>query len=822
MSTLACLNEARRIAVRQSPKLAGFDYVEYDASTKTLTAYCLGPLPPAPLSVDEFRISGGKRIRDIRILHVLPKSAGNPELDDSIEIVVDQSGDFSTYTLEAVKKITDAAGAYEWVPNPDFDPQYNQIDFSFTTDCPSQLDCASETVCPPEPRPKADINYLAKDYATFRQLIYDRLAVVMPDWTNRLVPDIGVTLVELLAYVGDYLSYYQDAVATEAYLATARQRISVRRHARLVDYVLHEGCNARTFIVVAITSDATVKPGEARFMTRPEPNMPVVIPSSDLARLKSVSYLVFEAVSEVDLHANHDNITIYTWGDSECCLPKGSTAATLLDSWEVPTQTRHLKLKAGELLIFEEIKGPKTGQPGDRDINHRCAVRLTAVEATIDPLTATPLVNIEWCREDALPFPLCLSAIGPAPDCALLTDISVARGNVVLVDHGQSTQEKLPPVGELSSTPTCDCANLPGEVTSTPAPYRPSLGQPGLTYRQQPAPAAAASTLLAQDPHSALPQINLSKGWTAAPDLIESGPSDRNFTVEIDNSRVAWLRFGDGLHGLQIPAGAALDASYRVGNGTAGNVGAESIVHVVWDSGPRGAIVSVRNPMPARGGFDPQSIQEAKLFAPGAFRKRIERAITADDYANIAQREFPLEIQRAAAQLRWNGSWYEALVAIDAFGREQASEELVKRVTRRLRYFRRLGHDVRVEPAIRVPVRIKLRVCVKAVYLQAHVLADLEARFGTGLVPGGARGFFHPDELTFGEGLYLSKIVAIAQSIPGVESVKPLKFERLFSPDSSGLETGVLTFGPLEIAVCDSDPSFPEDGRIDFQMGGGR
>ena len=73
----------------------------------------------------------------------------------------------------------------------------------------------------------------------------------MPEWRERHVPDIGITLVELLAYVGDHLSYYQDAVATEAYLGTARQRISVRRHARLVDYQMHEGCNARAWVTIA-------------------------------------------------------------------------------------------------------------------------------------------------------------------------------------------------------------------------------------------------------------------------------------------------------------------------------------------------------------------------------------------------------------------------------------------------------------------------------------------------------------------------------------------------------------------------------------------
>ena len=60
--------------------------------------------------------------------------------------------------------------------------------------------------------------------------------------------DLGVVLAELIATVGDHLSYQQDAVATEAYLDTARSRVSLRRHALLVDYRVHDGCNARTWI----------------------------------------------------------------------------------------------------------------------------------------------------------------------------------------------------------------------------------------------------------------------------------------------------------------------------------------------------------------------------------------------------------------------------------------------------------------------------------------------------------------------------------------------------------------------------------------------
>ena len=47
----------------------------------------------------------------------------------------------------------------------------------------------------------------------------DRMAVLMPAWQERNPADLGVALVEALAYSADQLSYQQDAVATEAYLA---------------------------------------------------------------------------------------------------------------------------------------------------------------------------------------------------------------------------------------------------------------------------------------------------------------------------------------------------------------------------------------------------------------------------------------------------------------------------------------------------------------------------------------------------------------------------------------------------------------------------
>src|SRR5580765_5188939 len=96
------------------------------------------------------------------------------------------------------------------------------------------------------------IDYQARDFAGFQQLLLDHMSVLVPGWTERGAADQGNALIDLLAYAADYMAYYQDAVATEMYLGTARLRRSVRRHAQLLDYDLHEGCNARVWAHIQV------------------------------------------------------------------------------------------------------------------------------------------------------------------------------------------------------------------------------------------------------------------------------------------------------------------------------------------------------------------------------------------------------------------------------------------------------------------------------------------------------------------------------------------------------------------------------------------
>src|SRR5574337_737087 len=333
MNALICRDELRREAVRQRQDLNGLDYLEVGADQRTLTVYFLGKAPVL-LEPSNILIEGGRRIRDIKVAKVAVTRTRMAELDDFMEVVTDKPGDFSTYTLRVVDG-RDEHG--NWKRHPKFDPRYDRVEFSFKVDCPSDLDCKQEVVCPPKKLDQPEMNYLAKDYASFRQLILDRLALVMPDWKERHVPDLGITLVELLAYVGDHLSYYQDAVATEAYLDTARQRITVRRHIRLVDYPMHEGCNARTWVCVETDSDLTVDPRDVYLITAVE-SIDRVVKEEDLQRQPTEGYEVFEPITgqEVKLYTGQHKICFYTWGDQECCLPRGTTAATLIGKWIEP------------------------------------------------------------------------------------------------------------------------------------------------------------------------------------------------------------------------------------------------------------------------------------------------------------------------------------------------------------------------------------------------------------------------------------------------------------------------------------------------------
>jgi hypothetical protein len=279
MARYICGNPERRAAVEKSP-LNGIDFLEvldgkiaahpeWDPLRQLFLVVRLLKAVPAVLGRENVRIDGGVRVTPVRALWALPQAkvaadpgvpalekaflaarlAGEEELDHLLIVRADSSGDFSPYRLRLVATPEDPGNPQ---PPAGFDPRLSEVEFTFKVECASDFDCKPDTRCAPAAGDEPEISYLAKDYASFRRLMLDRLSAIAPDWRERNPADLGVALVELLAYVGDQLSYYQDAAGTEAYLGTARKRVSVRRHARLVDYFLHEGTNARAWVAFTV------------------------------------------------------------------------------------------------------------------------------------------------------------------------------------------------------------------------------------------------------------------------------------------------------------------------------------------------------------------------------------------------------------------------------------------------------------------------------------------------------------------------------------------------------------------------------------------
>jgi len=820
-----CDQERRRAQVLAHSTLNGIDYLEIlDGTTeqRTLALTFLKDVTGLTLLPAHILITGGETVTGINVVSITQATPSRP-LTAIIE--VDKGGDFSGYTLSLI-------GDSPLLPLDGFDPALSSVDFSFKAGCPATGDCASEACCPPEFAAEPDINYLVKDYPGFLQVMYDRLAVLMPDWTERNPADVGVVLVEILAYIADQLSYRQDAVATEAYLGTARSRISLTRHARLVDYRVDNGANARAWVHFDVQADI-VLPKASRVIPRVA-GLPTVIARSDGLYPKAfpASPLVFETMADGPLYALHNRISFYTWSDADCCLPAGAVRATLVGTLS--------NLTVGDVLIFQEVLAPETGDPSDADPSHRWAVRLTSVlslgsggAALTDPVTGAFITEIAWDDADALPFALCVSSTSDSEhDSTPLSDVSVALGNNLPADHGFTRGwEELgvvPPARPAPVTPGgSGCSDAPAPVAPPPF-FFPALASAPLTFARAYDASGPASGFAAQAEDAPVASIAVKDdggadpAWTIAGDLLGAGELEQRFVVEIDTDGTAHLRFGDGQFGMAPVSGHDFQAAYRTGNGTLGNVGAGTFGHV---SPPPpstpidySVITGVSNPIGGAGGRDAEAPESIRQNAPFQFRTQL-RAVTEDDYGVAAMRD--ARIREARASLRWTGSWRTAFVTADPVNELPWAATFADSLKSELDGVRMMGVDVEVEQALIVGLRIEMHICLKPGYFRSQVRQALMGIFTSANKPDGSPGLLNPSNFTFGQTIYVSPLIAAAQQVDGVAAVEVTKFQRVDDPAVDGALAGYLCMNRLEIAHVDNDPSRPDRGIFVLSLDGG-
>lgn len=783
-----------------------------------------------------FRLRGGSRI-------VAGPARGQVQvtavagLDTTrLSLRIEPVGDYSTYTLELV-----------WDASR-IDPFFSAIGFKFRPGCFTN-DCAPALSGRP-PAPNPGIDYLAKDYDSFRHTLMVAMAERVRGWTSTSEADHDQVLIDLFAAAADELSDFQDRVMAEAYLGTTRQRVSLARHARLVDYHLHEGNQASTWLAVEVVAGQapfTLDDQELVVRTGPDPA------DDSTVYFASRQRRITPPAQRQRLDPLLNRLRLHTWRNAQPALAAGSTSADLVPLAGLASQADADALRdlvrdgLWRELLIAEVLNPLTGRVPGRQRAKRQLLRLLpghdpdrgAAESLFDPVTSTWLVRVNWREADALRFDYSFTTFCPGPPPTVVEDVSIFYGNLLPVHEGRPLTVHFHEPGSLLPTETASVrqrhytrldrfgdgrdwvlAELPNDG---PLAYLPPSGG-GTPTGEEP----ARSTLWLQVEPPGAPRDT----WDEVESLVRSDDSAENgdhFMVETDERQRSRLRLGNGRNGRLLPAGAVVHAEYQVGGGHAGNVGADQLVYAEPLTGAlMGAVVAVTNPFDVTDGRDPEPAERVRRMAPEAFRARQLRAVTLADYVKRAE-EVP-GVSRAVARYAWTGSWRTVRLAIDPAGftalgdaRSDALwDELRPRVADHLEAVRLIGEDLELRPPRYVPLEIHVVVCADPAYWCEDLRFVLEQEFSDGWTPDGRRGFFHPDEWSFGQALHRSAIEGRIHRVAGIRHVVRIEMKRFSAPLPGVPSAEVLEIGFDEVVLLANSPDHLERGLIRFDVQGGR
>ncbi|HVR47479.1 MAG TPA: hypothetical protein VMT95_12690 [Candidatus Binatia bacterium] len=789
---------------------------------KTKVRITLDPIPNAPEAPsypDAISPAVRATLPSVTITTIQWQNVGGREV---LEIDTDKPGGFSLYRL--------------YIDDPRIDPYFNNIQFSFKANCESTLDCAPpDHECPLDEVVDVPIDYLARDFESIRGALLDFAAARYPAWQDRTEADALMMAVELLSGLGDEMAYYQDRVGREAFLETASERRSIRKHARLLDYDPDDGRSATSWIDVTV---AAGPPGNILAGTPIVDVLPDPVHGTQPACWYEVGHGLDEAIAvpqvTYGVASALNEFNPHIWDSTAMCLPIGSTELCVEGD------------QTGIVSFNDGLKTPSPGRwmllqtsPTDPSIPPRAwMVRVIDVALEHDPLAAPPpgpVTRFLWEDAQATPFEL---------DLALLR----VRGNLLPVTAGktQSAQFAIGPSSDpqipsalervghddartyLFSLPGSDAAQL--AVLS----YPPGTPDRGATYRK---PEVALQTVPPTDPWRYEKSFF---GIDSVFGLDSAEPDDAVFTIEdgmwrrvveyrlgnqdfvfsdFAGAQGATIRFGDGQFG-EIPSEpTTFLVTYRLAQGAADNIAAHVLTQMI-PAGLGGLVVSLTNPLPALDGADPESNDRVKGLAPYAYQNVTYRAVRPEDYAEAATRL--LWVEQAGASVRWTGSWPTVFVTADPRDTFSISDVQETDLAQQMDRFRQAGREVYQRDPIYANLDLKIYLCVTAVAMSIDqnnassidVEADvLKALFGAaGVRP--YSGFFAHDNFTFGTPLERSALEAMIAAVPGVKAVEKISIRRRGWHDWRDFSELEYKVGTNEMIRVLNDPRWPDRGSV--------
>ncbi|GKT07114.1 hypothetical protein [Desulforhabdus sp. TSK] len=793
-------------------------------------------LLPVDVTTESVRIvstSGGEQFAEVPVVRATYRQVSlDGEARTVLEVQTAHPGDFSIYRLTLIDE-----------PKRRIDHFFNGVTFSFKQGCPSDLDCEpSEALCPPEDFVDFPVDYLARDFTSFRNALLDYAAQRYPQWTERIEADAGVMLAEIMAALGDELSYIQDRYAREAYLETAGQRRSLRLHTRLVDYHVHDGRSASTQL------DLTVKqavggvfvPAGGRVWAPGQGIPPIPF---ELGEGLADTTADGGAPRTFWVHAAWNEMPVHIPDISRPCLPVGSTELFLLGHFpnvsQVPTGEDPLKFWLGKrLLIKSDPKDPSV--PARRHM-----LPIVNLEHLTDPLfldengDPIAITRLRWDDAQALPYEVCL-------------ENAVVHGNLVEATAGETITEFFSIRGNANIPPNRTVA----KAVERQGPLDAMTGRRSVTFLHSLARTESDGMGRLGEIPDTRPEIEVQEVnpadlqplgtpqvWEWQHTLLDARGFDDAFTLDdgawrrvigfrrigevIEHRDYAsgsgfTIRFGDGEFGKTPPDETVFRVRYRTGPGSRANLAADTVVYLrnpldAAQADLAALLDGVTNPLPITNGVDPEDPEVVKQVAPEAFRAVTFRAVRSEDYAEMAER-LPW-VERANTRFRWTGSWLSTFVTPDPQGSFELSPERRTELENQMECVRQAGREVYVRNPRYVNVDLEITLCVEpSAYpgqVQERVLEALVGR--KGVLP--IKGFFDPDHFTFGTPLRRAALEAAIQEVPGVRGVVGMRIRARGITDWRDFNELIFPVQHDQVIRLQNDPLFPERGSVRILTG---
>jgi hypothetical protein len=671
-------------------------------------------------------------------------------------------------------------------------------------------------------RPVPDVDHLTRDYRGIREQLIQLITRSGSRSSERSAADLGMVVLEALAYQLDHLAYAGDRVASEGFLRTARSRQSVRLHAALGDYVLDRGSTSVGFQHFNVATGTLQLPAGVTVGPRLEQDQ-----SPDDRDL-------FATLHAVTADARRNRFTLRkSVGAGSRVLWLGGAEGEVLDLWTAglrPGMPLALVSRDNaERVVVAAVQGSTVtlehpcrstfiAGGSDRaghvvgnlfDVRRgrwnewRALGRGGGARAELPPATYyrrrvalfQQLMEIvechrsDWYTRNDLAYAWTSAQRSAALAVCQLRRVSTQALSDALADR----------IDELFGEAAAELRKILAALgLAVPAAL---LASSYVSIPRQRVALPPETAPLWLDDQNTLEVVTLVGGrtyrWTEVEDFLRSGPNDRHYVVEIVHDRDVALRFGDDVHGVMPPPGTPILARWVVGEPSLGDVGRDALVLAFDCLGQLDPEAPTSNPLATTRARPAEPIEHV------ADRLRVALAtpaipITRSDFVELFEQR--LDVVEAAV-LPTDGMTVRVAVRVARDADVGATLDALERWSETVRL---VGSSVRLSLArplyVSVTAIVQVHPEAEPAAVKGRCKAAVRAMFGAG------------DERRMGVSCTRSEVLRTLEGTIGVEWSQLVRFDR--STAQSPIVRETIVAAADELLRCLDDPEVDATGRV--------